>query len=112
LVKFGRDRWQVLSRVSPKEISLSVFDQVEKHLFSILVETVGEGDIHVLAVFGTDDERPFAFVLIVKSLPDEGSLLSLVLAIELFGVAEDVEDLVGHGVGSRFRPMDDLQAFI
>lgn len=100
------------SGVLPEEIAFVVFDQIEKHFFSVLVETIGERNVDAAAVFGTDDESPFALVLVIESLPNEGCLLRLILGVDFLGVADDVEEIVGHGVGSRFGPMNYMQAFI
>lgn len=86
------------SGILPEQISAILLNDIEAHFFSSLVEAVRERHIHVLATFGTNDDCPLAFVLIIKSLPDEGRPFCLVLLVELLSVSYNVQYSVGHRV--------------
>ena len=103
---------RVRSGILPEKVPGILLNQIEAHLLSPVVQAVGEGDVDVLAVLGTDDDGPLALEGVVEGLPNEGGAFGLVLLVELLGVADDVEDAVGGRVGSRFGPQHDLEAFI
>lgn len=77
----------------------------------MLIETVAERDVYSFAVLRENDDSPFAFEGIIKTLPNELGLFRLFRLVELLGVSDHVENTVCHGVWRRFGPINDIQVF-